>query len=136
MLNAAENARLEEFLAPSRIAIVSTIGRDGAPQLTPNWYRFDDGTLTISTLRERVKYRNLTRDSRLAVCIYSEPLAQDYVTVGGQAQIIEDDSIWPLTRAIVARYVPADRVEARMRQLRTENRVIISMAPERALFRA
>jgi hypothetical protein len=47
----------------------------------------------------------------------------------------DDDSIWPDTRAIVERYVAPDRVEARIRQLRTEERVIISTMPERAVFR-
>ena len=33
-------SRLEEFLRPSLIAVVATIGRKGLPQLTPNWYRY------------------------------------------------------------------------------------------------
>ena len=29
---------ITQFLAPSRIAVMATINRDGTPQLTPNWY--------------------------------------------------------------------------------------------------
>ena len=126
---------MQEFLAPSHIAIVATIRRDGTPQITPNWYRFDSGRLTISTTKQRVKYRNLSRDPRLVVCITSEPPAENYVTLSGQAMIVDDDSIWPDTRAIVERYVSPDRVAARMRQLRTQERVIISMVPDRDDFR-
>ena len=77
------------------------------PHLTPNWYAYANETLMISTTKERVKYRNLTRDNRMSVCIYSEPRAQDYVTLWGRVSIRDDASIWPDTRAIVERYVPA-----------------------------
>ena len=128
-------SRLDNFLAPTKIAVVATIGRNGMPQLTPNWYVYHDGRIAISTTKQRVKYRNLLRDSRLAVCIMTEPLAQEYVTVRGPAEIIDDDSIWPVTEAIVRRYVRPERVHARMEQLRTEDRIIISLRPERVHFR-
>ena len=134
-LTTEEATRLEEFLAPSRIAVVATVGRRGIPQLTPNWYRYADGTLTISTTKERVKFRNLSRDERLAVCIYSDPLAAEYVTLLGRARVTDDESIWPETEAIVERYVEAGSLGARMRELRGQNRVIISMVPEQAIFR-
>jgi len=104
--------------------------------LTPNWYYYANETLMISTTKERVKYRNLMRDNRMTVCIYSEPRAQDYVTLWGHVSIRDDESIWPDTRAIVERYVPAQGVEARLQQLRTQNRVILDFTPERVLFRA
>ena len=128
--------RLEAFLKPSHIVVVATIGRNGMPHLTPNWYVYANETLMISTTKERVKYRNLTRDNRMSVCIYSEPRAQDYVTLWGHVTIRDDASIWLDTRAIVERYVPAQGVEARLQQLRTQNRVILDFKPERVLFRA
>ena len=65
----------------------------------------------------------------------SEPLAVEYVTVVGRAEIYDDDSICPETQAIVERYVRPEGVEARMRELRAQNRVIISVVPERVVFR-
>ena len=135
MINVEEQNRLAEFLAPPRIAVVATIGRDGAPQLTPNWYVYSGGRLLVSTTKQRVKYRNLARDGRIALCICSEPMAEEYVTVRGRAEIRDDDSIWPDTRAIVERYVEPDGVEARMAALRREDRVILSVAPDAVVFR-
>ena len=135
-LTAQEMAQLEEFLKPPWIAVVATVGGSGLPQLTPNWYRFADGRLAVSTTRERVKYRNLVRDPKLAVCVYSEPLAQDYLTVWGDAEIIEGDAIWPVTKSIVERYVEPGGVDDRMATLRAQNRIIISLRPERVAFRA
>ncbi len=72
-ISAEDRAKLAEFLEPSRIVVVATIGRNGTLQLTPNWYWFDGETISISTTKNRVKYRNLSRDPRMLVCIYSEP---------------------------------------------------------------
>ena len=130
-----EVTRLEELLRPPRIAVVATVGRNGMPQLTPNWYRFANGRLTISTTKERIKYRNLSRNALITVCIYSEPLAGDYATLWGKAEISDDESIWPETQAIFERYLSPGRVDALMRELRTQNRVIISLAPGRVIFR-
>ena len=129
-------ARIEEFLAPSRIAVVATVGRGGMPHLTPNWYRYADGAITISTTKERVKYRNLVRDDQLAVCIYSDALASEYLTLTGRASVRDDESIWPDTQAIVERYVEPEGVAASVRLLREQDRVLIRMEPERAIFRA
>jgi PPOX class probable F420-dependent enzyme len=128
-------AKLEEFLSPTRIVVVATLARSGMPHLTPNWYVFSDGKLHISTTKERLKYINLARDNRMAVCIYSGTTAPEYVTMTGPVEISDDDSIWPTTRAIVKRHLPADRVEGRMATLRTENRVLISLTPENIMFR-
>ncbi len=136
MISAEQQSKLAEFLAPSRIAVVATIGRDGMPQLTPNWYVYSDRRLLVSTTKQRVKHRNLVRDGRIAVCVCSEPLAEEYVTVRGRAEIRDDDSIWEDTRAIVERYVEPDRVEARMDVLRGEDRVIVSVEPDGVVFRA
>ena len=133
-MTSEERERLKKFLAPSRIAVVATVGKTGMPQLTPNWYEYRDGRLTVSTTKDRIKYLNLVRDDRLAVCVYSDTLAHDYVTVRGHARIIEGDAIWPDTLAIVKRYVTPDKVEARMSALRKQSRIIISLEPDRVHF--
>ena len=128
-------AKLAEFLVPSRIAVVATIGADGMPQLTPNWYVFEGGRIAVSTTKERVKHRNLVRDSRMSICICSDLQASDYVTVSGPVEISDDEFIWPVTRKIVERYVPAKGVEDRLRQLRAQHRVILWLTPATIMFR-
>ncbi len=134
-LTSDELARLDEFLEPSRIVIVATIGGMGQPQLTPNWYKFADGRLTISTTKDRLKYKNLSRDPRITVCIYSEPRAADYVVLSGKATIMDGEEIWPYTAAVIERFVPEGTVPERIERMRTEGRVIISLEPERVRFR-
>ena len=86
MATEAQLERLREFIAPPRIAMVATIGKDGMPQLTPNWYAYTGEEIIVSITKQRVKYRNVLRDPRAAISICSEPLAEEYVTVSGPGQ--------------------------------------------------
>ena len=135
-LKADDLARLPKFLEPTRIAVVATIYRSGMPHLTPNWFVYEGGRIAISTTKQRVKFRNLSHDPRMSVCIFSELTAADYVTVSGPVSISDDESIWPVTTRIVERYVPSAHVEERLAQLRTQDRVILSLTPESVVFRA
>ena len=130
-----QRTRLAEFLEPSRIVMVATIGRDGMPQMTPNWFYYDGHRLAMSTTRDRVKYRNLSRDPRMSVCIAVEPMASDYVSISGPVSISEDDSIWPVTRSIIGRYMPSDNVDGMIERMKTEGRVILWLTPENVVFR-
>ena len=128
-------ARLEKFLDGPWIAVLATIGSGGAPLLTPVWYNYSDGRITITSRKETIKFGNATRDSRVALTICSEPQAEEYVTVWGRADTMDGDSIWPPTRAIIARYTEPDGVDAYLAQLQKQNRAIISVQPERVRFR-
>ena len=130
-----QRARLADFLEPSRIVMVATIGRDGMPHMTPNWFFYDGDRIAMSTTRDRVKYRNLSRDPRMTVCIAVEPMASDYVSISGSVSISEDDSIWPVTRSIIGRYMASDNVDGMIERMKTEGRVILWLTPENVIFR-
>jgi hypothetical protein len=134
-LSSEKLTRVQNFLAPSLIVLVGTVGSTGVPQLTPNWYVYQDGKVKVSTTKERVKYKNVIRDPRLSLCVYSDISASEYLAIYGRAKIYEDATIWQVTQSIVERYMSPDLVEAKMRDLRTENRVIISVDIERVVFR-
>lgn len=135
MSSQAEIDQLASFLAPSLIAVAATVGADGMPQLTPVWYVYRDGALLISVTKERLKYKNLARDPRLSVCVYGPPLAKVYATLVGKVELADDDSIWEPTQAICARYMAPDEVEPWMEMLRTENRVLITLRPDRVVYK-
>ena len=61
-LSPEESARLEEFLRRPRIGVLATVNRSGSPQISPIWYRYAGGKVTISTTRQTLKYHNLKRD--------------------------------------------------------------------------
>ncbi len=121
---------IAQFLAPSRIAVMATINRDGTPQLTPNWYHYDGTVLTFVTTKERVKYLNLRRDPRISICIYAAPLAAEYVVMRGRATVSDQD-IWDQARAIIQRYAEPAEVEEHLERWKTQPRVLVTVTPDR-----
>ncbi len=129
-----DQAELNEFLAETRIAVMATINRDGSPQLTPNWYYYDGERLTFITTKERLKFFNLRRDSRMSVCIYDAPLASDYVVIQGQASIA-DAGFWDDARLIVSRYVEPERVDEYIARWQAEPRILVTVTPDKIYTR-
>ena len=123
------------YLAAPYIAVVATVHRNGAPHLTPNWYRYDGKVLTLITRTDRLKYSNLQRDPRISVCIYNPPVASNYVVISGTATCSNQD-IWDEARHIIERYRAPDEVDDYLARWKTEPRVLITVTPERIATRA
>jgi PPOX class probable F420-dependent enzyme len=123
------------YLAAPYIAVVATVHRNGAPHLTPNWYRYDGKVLTLITRTDRLKYLNLQRDPRISVCIYDPPVASNYVVISGTATCSNQD-IWDEARRIIERYRAPDEVDDYLARWKTEPRVLITVTPERIVTRA
>ena len=133
-LSDEETASLEAFLAPPRIAVLATLNGSGSPQISPIWYRYSEGRVTMSTVSETVKSQNILRDGRASVCVYSEPEAFEYASLSGTATVIDDDPLWTETRAIVDRYELPEDADSRMRRLEQQNRMILSIEVDRVHF--
>lgn len=103
-------AEIEEFLQAPRIAVVGTNRMNGPPQLTPVWYLFQDGQIYLSMYVESAKYRNLSRDPDIGVCIAGDhPDSRAVMIVGTVEFALEgsswvDDIAWKITR----RYYDSD----------------------------
>jgi PPOX class probable F420-dependent enzyme len=126
---------ITSYLAASHIAVVATISRNGAPHLTPNWYRYDGKVLTLITRTDRLKYLNLQRNNRISVCIYDLPVASNYVVISGTATC-NDQDIWDEARRIIERYRAPGEVDDYLARWKTEPRVLVTVTPERISTRA
>jgi len=51
----------DQLIREQKLAILATLRKDGTPQLTPINYAYRDGSILISTTRDRAKCRNLRR---------------------------------------------------------------------------
>jgi PPOX class probable F420-dependent enzyme len=122
------------YLDAPYIAVVATISQNGAPHLTPNWYRYDGKVLTLITRTDRLKYLNLQRDRRISVCIYDPPVASNYVVISGTATC-DDQDIWDEARRIISRYRAPDEVDDYLARWHTEPRVLITVTPQRIATR-
>ncbi len=100
------DAEIDTILQATVNAILATNRRDGAPQLSPIWYLYEDGRFYISVGADSVKVRNARRDPRVSLCIDEGHPDGQAVTVYGTAELIEEESSWrdDVTWRITLRY--------------------------------
>jgi PPOX class probable F420-dependent enzyme len=104
-------AQVDEFLQEPRFAVIGTIRRKGTPQLTPVWFLYENGRVYVSMSTNSAKYRNLTRDPRVCICISASHPDARAVIIHGAVELFpaesawSDDVQWRLTR----RYYNSDK---------------------------
>lgn len=135
MVEFSEAARA--FLVERRNALLCIARGEGRPPYTtPVWFRFEDGVFAISITRTRVKYR-LLRDSPEVSLVIDDATGYRTVIVEGRAEITDDDaSLLALLRALLAKYSErggSGRDEEVLRLLHEEERVVVTVTPERVL---
>jgi len=83
-----EQAR--DFLQANHRAVLSTLRRDGRPQLSPVGATVDaEGRVIVSTPETTAKARNLRRDPRVSLCAFSDGFYGPWVQVEGTAELVE-----------------------------------------------
>ncbi|MBM7811800.1 PPOX class F420-dependent oxidoreductase [Saccharothrix algeriensis] len=71
-------------------ATISTLNPDGSPQSSVMWITRDGDDLIFSTLRDRRKERNLRRDPRASVSVWSSENPEVYAEIRGTVTITDD----------------------------------------------
>jgi PPOX class probable F420-dependent enzyme len=86
--------RIQRFLATKDVAVLATVQSDGAPLAMPMWFLHEPATLTMISVEDTQKVRNLRRDPR--VCVVAEAVAAGGeirgVTIAGRIEFLADGS--------------------------------------------
>jgi PPOX class probable F420-dependent enzyme len=101
-------AGFEDLLSGTAVAVVATAGADGRPQNNPVWFHWDGSHLRFGTLQGRQKYRNLRRDSAIALCIVDPQDSARYIEIRGRAIDFEDDADAHFARTVLQKYTGTD----------------------------
>ncbi|MGI9596394.1 MAG: PPOX class F420-dependent oxidoreductase [Acidimicrobiales bacterium] len=81
---------LLEFVRPKNHWVMTTMRRDGRPQISPvSGGVGPDGRLLVSTYPSRDKVHNLRRDPRTTICVLSDHFGGAWVQVDGSATITD-----------------------------------------------
>jgi PPOX class probable F420-dependent enzyme len=113
-------------LLDTQVATLSTIGRDGRPQVTAIWFLHDDGEIKISLNDSRQKVKNLRRDPHCTLFIMDPESDYRYLEIRGDAHVDPDPD-----------YVFADKVgkkydsDLRTRDQPGQSRVVVTLEPTR-----
>jgi len=69
--------------------VLTTLNPDGSAQSSVVWVRRDGDDLLMSTIRGRLKTRNMERDPRVTVCGYDPNDPFQYVEVRGTVTVVD-----------------------------------------------
>ncbi len=116
-----------QLLTGKNFAFVATLMKDGSPQITPTWIDFDGKAILINTAEGRIKQKNVSRDSRVAISIVDHNNPYNMVTIRGK--VIEQTSkgVDEHVDKLAKRYLGVDKYPFRSP---TEKRVILKVQPE------
>jgi PPOX class probable F420-dependent enzyme len=79
----------KKFLHDHHRGVLATFRMDGRPQLSPVTCAIEsDGRVLISTRETAIKTRNLRRDPRASLCVFSDQFFGDWIQIDGAAEII------------------------------------------------
>jgi PPOX class probable F420-dependent enzyme len=79
-----------DILESKCTAVCCTLRREGMLSANPVSIHWDGEFVRFSTLKDRVKYRNLLADPRIALCITHPEDALHYIEIRGRASVEED----------------------------------------------
>jgi PPOX class probable F420-dependent enzyme len=74
---------ITQLLKGKNFAYLSTLMKDGSPQVTPTWIDIDkDGnSILVNTAEGRIKHKNVSRDPRVAISISDQNNPYNMVSI-------------------------------------------------------
>jgi PPOX class probable F420-dependent enzyme len=127
-----DDPRIQQYLSTKDIVVLGTINPDGTPLITAMWFLHDPSALTLISVDDLQKVRNLRRDPRLHIVAESGARGDDIkgVAVRGRAVFLDDS---PERRALATRIL--DKYHPHLEQYwsgRTmpANRVMFRVVPQ------
>ena len=113
---------VREQIEKGPLAHLTTLNRDGSPQVTLIWVGIEDDEFVIAHLALHQKIKNIRRDPRVAlslICDGTSPQGmREYIVVYGNARITEGGAV-PLLQRLAPLYLgpKADFPPASMRNI-------------------
>jgi PPOX class probable F420-dependent enzyme len=125
-----------DFIASNRYCVVGTSRRSGPPALSPVFYVLDGDEIVVSMTADRHKYRAISSDPQVSLCIIHEQMPLPYVTVYGTGRIEEAgaaDAMAAVSEKIFGRpLTPEERTTIEQRVV-AEHRVVLRVSVDRVI---
>jgi len=123
----------EAFLAGVHVGVLAVAESGRGPCAVPVWYRYTPGeAIRITTSPTSRKARLLREAGRASLCVQTERLPYQYVTVEGRVELVETD-VTGDQRAIAHRYMGEQLGEQYLKSKAFDlsDEVLLLLHPER-----
>ncbi len=124
-----------KLVQDKNFAFVSTLMKDGSPQITPTWIDIEENaehSILINTAEGRVKHKNLSRDPRLAISIVNRNNPYEMVTIRGRAiEQVRLNAAEEHIDKLAKKYLDVGKYLYRSPE---EKRVILRVKPEKIFY--
>ncbi len=120
--------QVTKLLKEKNLAFVATLMKDGSPQITPTWIDLEDNTILVNTAEGRVKHKNVSRDSRVAISIVDQNNPYNMVTIRGRVVEQTTNGADVHVDKLAKKYLGVDKYPFRSP---TEKRIILKIKPEK-----
>jgi PPOX class probable F420-dependent enzyme len=84
------NDSARDVIDGPHVAVLATSNGDGRPQSSVIFIKRDGDTVLFSTIKGRLKTRNMTRDPRVSLVVVDKNNAGRYVEIRGTVDITDD----------------------------------------------
>lgn len=90
--------KARDFLREHHRGVLMTYRQDGRPQMSPILVGVNDqGQAIISTRETAYKVKNLRRDGRASICVFTDEFFGDWIQIDGVAHVLSlPDALEPL----------------------------------------
>ena len=121
------NKKAQDLFKAKNLAFISTIMKDGSPQVSPVWADYEDGYIFVNTAEGRVKHKNVLRDPRVAISVVSSDNPLDMVTVRGKVVEIIPDPEYEHANKLTKKYLGLSNYPFKRKD---EKRIVFKILPE------
>lgn len=123
-----------EFISHNHHAVLATRRRDGSPQMSPVAVAVDSsGRAVVSSRATAIKTRNLERDPRYGLVVFTDNFFGPWVSARGTAEVISLPDAMPVLeqyyRDVAGEHPDWDEYRAAMER---ERRVVLRLSIEEA----
>jgi PPOX class probable F420-dependent enzyme len=101
-------AYLDLLTEKKAIANLATLQPDGSPQVTPVWFDYINGRIRVNTAKGRVKARNMSEGSKVAMSIVDPDNAYRYIQIRGTVTEETTDGAEPHIDSLAKKYLDKD----------------------------
>jgi len=124
-----DDPNIRKLFESKNFVFLSSLMKDGSPQVTPMWVDIENGYILVNTAIGRIKQKNISRDPRVALAIAEQNNPYDMVTIRGEViEQITGVSAEEHIDKLAKKYIGRDKFPNRSPG---EERIILKIKPER-----